>query len=189
MVSMAAVGSERPGHPRAEFWQEAYRLHGASVLSFLKRRVGQRDLAEDLLQETFIRAMRFDSFQEGNLRGYLMSIARHLIINKSRRKQLLVPVETPREDMQPFETVPSDDVSPEESTAASLLHHRLKQAMHSLTQDHRRAFELAVLEQCTYSEICDETGWSLARVKSNVHRARKKLIQELGPLAGDRRGS
>lgn len=189
MLGIATVGSEGPGHPRADFWQEAYRVHGASVLSFLQRRVGQRDQAEDLLQETFIRAMRFDSFQGGNLRGYLMSIARHLIINKSRRKQLLVPVETPREDMQPFEAVPSDDDSPEETTAANLLHHRLQIALGSLKEDHRRAFELAVLEQSSYAEICETTGWSLARVKSNVHRARKKLIEELGPLTGSGRGA
>lgn len=185
MVAMAIVRSES-GPARAEFWQDAYRSHGASVLGFLVRRVGQRDQAEDLLQETFIRAMRFDSFQGGNLRGYLMSIARHLIINKSRRKQFIVPVETPREDMQPFETVPSSDDSPEETAAASLLQHRLRQALGKLTPDHRRAFELAVLEQNTYGEICEATGWSLARVKSNVHRARKKLIVELGPLTSGR---
>ncbi len=168
------------------FWQQAYRDHGASVLGFLQRRLGQRDLAEDLLQETFIRAIRFDSFQGGNLRGYLISIARHLIINKSRRKQLLVPVETPREDMQPFETVASDEHTPEETTAGTLLHERLGRALHKLKPDHRRAFELAVLEQYSYGEIVETTGWSLARVKSNVHRARKKLIEELGPLAAGR---
>ena len=170
------------------FWQDAFAEHGSAVLAFLVRRAGSRDEAEDLLQETFVRAMRFDSFKGGNLRGYLLSIARNLIINKYRRPRLIVPVETPTEDAQPFESVPGDEVSPEETARFSHLHAQVRQAMGGLPEDHRTAFELAVLEQRSYAEIAEQTGWTLARVKTNVHRARKKLLTTLGPVLREARG-
>ena len=165
------------------FWQEAYEEHGEAVFRFLLRRLPSRDEAEDLLQETFVRAMRFDSFQGGNLRGYLMSIARHLIINKHRRPKVVVPFESPIEDEAPFERVAADDDSPEEKAAGRRLEREVARALQRLKPDHRRAFELAVLGQLSYGEVAAATGWSLSRVKSNVHRARKHLINELGPLA------
>ena len=161
------------------FWQSAYEEHGGAVLTFLRRRVPSGEQAEDLLQETFVRAMRFDSFQGGNLRGYLLSISRHLIVNQLRRPKVVVPHETPLEDQQPFENVEAEGDSPEEVAAWTHLNDELQQALATLKPEHRQAFELAVLGQHSYPEVARMTGWSLSKVKSNVHRARKKLIAQL----------
>jgi RNA polymerase sigma-70 factor (ECF subfamily) len=161
------------------FWQAAYEAHASVVMAFLVRRLGRRDEAEDLLQETFVRAIRVDSFVGGNLRGYLLSIARNLLINRIRRPRLVVPV-APAEDEQPFEHVPAGGTSPEEETAWRNFAERLDGALAKLKADHRRAFEMAVIQQHSYGEIARTTGWSLPRVKSNVHRARRSLIAQLG---------
>ena len=162
------------------FWQAAYDDHGPAVMGFLIRRLRQRDAAEDLLQETFVRAMRVDSFDGGNLRGYLISIARNLLINRLRRPRLVVPVETSEEQAQPFADVAAETASPEQETQWRALSEDLDRALQKMSDDHRRAFELSVLKQYTYSEIANTTGWSLPRVKSNIYRARKKLIAQLG---------
>ena len=72
-----------------DFWMNTFEEHGSSILAFLTSRLGQRDLAEDLLQETFIRAMRGGSqlSEGGNVRSYLFTTAYHLIINQSRKKK------------------------------------------------------------------------------------------------------
>lgn len=171
------------------FWQSAYEEHGGAVLSFLRRRVPKGEQAEDLLQETFVRAMRFDSFQGGNLRGYLLRISRHLIVNQLRRPKVVVPHEPPLEDQQPFESVEAEGDSPEEVAAWSHLNDELQRALATLRPDHRRAFELAVLGQHSYPEVAEITGWSLAKVKSNVHRARKKLIATLEHRLPDAAGA
>ena len=48
-----------------------------------------------------------------------------------------------------------------------------------LSEPHRRAFELGALEQRSYAEIAEITGWTLPQVKVNLYRARKRVIEEL----------
>ena len=56
----------------------------------------------------------------------------------------------------------------------------------TLGEAHRSAFQLAVLEQKPYSEIAFEKGWTVGQVKTNVHRARKKVIGALRDALGPR---
>ena len=173
----------------AGFWQAAYEEHGTTVLAFLIRRVGRREVAEDLLQETFVRAIRVDTFHGGNLRGYLLSIARNLTINRFRRPRLVVPAAVSEEGEQPFSNVAADGASPEQQAEWSRFGERVEQALGELKPDQRQAFELAVIEQLSYQEIVQATGWSLPRVKSNVHRARRSLIARLGAFLPGPRGN
>lgn len=158
------------------FWRSAYDSHGPAVLSFLRRRVGRREEAEDLLQETFVRAIRSGSFSEGgNLRGYLMRIAHNLMVNRLRRPRLVVPA---GED-ETFENVPAAGASPEQDATWSAFRSDLSRVLAGMSEAHRRAFELAVLEGRPYGEVASLTGWSLAQVKINVYRARRRVIEEL----------
>lgn len=170
------------------FWQSAYRTHGPAVMGFLLRRLGRREEAEDLLQETFVRAIRVDSFDGDNLRGYLLCIARNLMINRLRRPLRVVPVQTAPEE-QPFEDVAAAGDTPEREAEWAAFQKRLDRALAGLNEDHRRAFELAVFEQHSYAEISRLTGWGLPRVKSNIHRARKRLIARLGKYLPADRGT
>lgn len=173
----------------AGFWQMAFRSHGPSVLAFLERRLGRKEEAEDLLQETFVRAIRAGSFLEGGpLRAYLLRIAKNLLINRLRRPRLVLPPEFGVEDEDPFAQVAdAQQPTPEEGAVWTSLRIRLKEALGRLSADQRRAFDLVSVEQCSYQEIARATGWSPSQVKINVFRARKKLIAELGDvLSGER---
>jgi RNA polymerase sigma-70 factor (ECF subfamily) len=171
------------------FWHAAYREHGPAVLGFLLRRLGgRRDEAEDLLQETFTRAIRLGTFQPGgNLRAYLLCIARNLLVNRVRRPRLVISAASlPQEDA--LESTADSATTPEDSAVWSALRERLDGVLATLTHDHRTAFEMAIVEQHSYGEISRHTGWSLPRVKSNVYRARRRVIHELADLLPTRRG-
>jgi RNA polymerase sigma-70 factor, ECF subfamily len=169
------------------FWRSAYRSHGPAVMSFLVRRLGRREDAEDLLQETFVRAIGSDSFAEGgNLRAYLMRIAHNLMVNRLRRPRLVVPVET--EEEAAFEGVASGGASPEQAAAWSDFRERLAGVLAVMSEAHRRAFELGVLEGRPYAEVAELTGSTLAQVEINIFRARKRVVEELRehlPPAGE----
>ncbi len=168
-----------------DFWRLAYDSHGPTVLGFLRRRmVG--DEAEDVLQETFVRAIRAGSFERGgNLRAYLLTTARHVMINRLRRPRLVVSSDrlargtAGDEDEDPLQEVAGDAASPEQDAAWSAFRGRLDKALAKLPPAHRQAFELAILEQHSYAEIAQMTGWSPSQVKINIYRARQRVIAEL----------
>lgn len=164
------------------FWQAAYSDHGGCVLAFLRHRLGAREEAEDLLQETFVRAIRASSFEAGgNLRGYLLRIARNLAINRLRRPRLVVAAQTGEDGLEPLDQMADPNAgSPERSAQWSAFRQRFEHVLQGLNPSHRRAFELGVLEQLSYQEVARRTGWSLALVKVNVHRARRKILDTLG---------
>lgn len=162
-----------------ELWHTAYCSHGPAVLAFLQRRLERREEAEDLLQETFVRAMRTGTFSpaDGNARAYLLSTARNLVLNHRRRPRLVVPAHSAEDSLA---DLPAAAASPEAAAAWSAFRRRLRRVLDQLRPDHRRAFELAILEQHSYREIAELTGWSPSQVKINVYRARQRVIAELG---------
>ena len=172
------------------FWKTAYEEHGDAVLGFLARRVRRREEAEDLLQETFIRAIRSGGALRdvGRVRAYLMSIAYRLLLSDVRRKKPVLFADIAGDEDRPgIELATTAADSPEAAAHLSHLEGRLRRTLGGLSRDLRTAFELAVLEQKTYAEIGESQGWNLNRVRINVHRARKKVIASLGDLIQEKR--
>jgi len=170
----------------AAFWRQAYEDHARVLLAFLGRRLGNSADAEDLLQETFARAMRSGAMDgRAEQRLYLFTVARNLLSNRFRRQRLETRVHgeaaTPTlEAPDPLAAVADLRRSPEQDAEWARFRHALGALLAELPADQRRAFELAVLERWSYGEIADHTGWSLARVKTNVFRARQRAIAALG---------
>ena len=166
--------------------QEAFRLiferYARPVLSFIYDLVGQRDLAEELTQETFVRAfkslksVRDDTKLSSWLFGIGRNVAREAIRARRRDNQ---NVET---DFLEGQLETGRQVSP----AQDLLNKELNSAMHNalalLDEDHRLVFVLKVFRQCSYREIVDVTGFTLAKVKTDLHRARLEVRRRMGPF-------
>jgi RNA polymerase sigma-70 factor (ECF subfamily) len=172
-----------------EFWMSTFEEHGSSVMAFLVSRSGHRDDAEDLLQETFIRAMRARPTlpEPKGVRSYLFKTAHHLLLSGYRKKRTLLFSEVADEEARPLEEIADvDATSPESAAELAGFQERLEGILRTLTPAFRTAFEQAVLQQRAYGEIAREQGWSLGQVKTNVHRARKKVIAALGDLLGPR---
>lgn len=175
------------------FWHAAYCSHAPAVLAFLRRRM-EREEAEDVLQETFVRAIRAGSYRgdDRNARAYLMATARHVLINRLRRPRLVVAAGdlTAEAGRDALCEAPSGEASPEEDAAWGAFRRRLCDVLAELKERYRQAFELGVLQQRSYAEVAAVTGWSLPQVKINVYRARRRVIQGLAdylPDPGDSR--
>ncbi len=164
------------------FWQSTYRQHAPAVLAFLCSRTGRRDLAEDLLQETFVRVIRAQDRLEnlGTIRSYLFSTAHRLLINQFRRKRPVLFSELSSEAIVDRQDL--DAVSPEETVDLNRAESRLRDVVESMSPALRTAFVSAVYEHKPYAEIARENGWTMGQVRVNVCRARKKAISELRDL-------
>jgi RNA polymerase sigma-70 factor (ECF subfamily) len=164
------------------FWLTTFEEHGSSILAFLNSRLGRRDLAEDLLQETFVRAMRRgDKLQaDGNIKSYLFTTAYHLIVNQSRRRKTTLFSEVSPEEAPRLERVVVDESkSPDNLADLTRFGALLDKELRLLKPDHRTAFEAAVLQQQPYADIARANGWSVEKVKTDVFRARKQVMQRL----------
>ena len=167
--------------------QEAFRLiferYARPVLSFIYDLVGQRDLAEELTQETFVRAYKnLNSVRdETKLASWLFGIGRNVAREaiRARRRESQNVLAADFSDGR-FEN--TTQVSP----AQDLLHKELNLAMHDalalLDEDRRAVFVLKVFRQCSYREIVDVTGFTLAKVKTDLHRARVEVRRRMGPF-------
>lgn len=166
----------------AVYWRAAYEQYGPALLAYLLSRLPRRDDAEDLLQETFVRAIRASGSlrDEGKLRSYLFTVAHNLMINQVRRTRVLPLSATGERGGDTFEGIADDESdSPEDTVHLRDLDETVAQAMEMMTPAHREAFRMGVLEGRPYSEIARLTGWSLAQVKINIYRARKTAIAEI----------
>ncbi len=179
-MSPAAVATTPSIHP--SFWKSIFEEHGGSVLAFLTSRVGRRELGEDLLQETFVRAMRSGALRDlSKARSYLFSIAHRLVVDHVRKRRPVLFTEITAEDT--VENFPDErEPSPYERAEIGLIEDRLAEAVDSLSEPLGFAFTAAVIEQRAYPDIAAERGWSLGQVRVNVHRARKAVVVRMREL-------
>ncbi|MEE8045495.1 MAG: sigma-70 family RNA polymerase sigma factor [Dehalococcoidia bacterium] len=151
-------------------------LHSAAMFRTAYGITGDYSLAEDAVQDAFVRAWkRFKQFQPNtNLRNWLTRILVNRVIDLSRRKQL------PTVDIAKAETKPSPVRGPEESLLSLDDRHRLDVALRTLSAEHRVVVVLRYYEQMTVPEIASATGWREGTVKSRLSRAMTTLRDTLG---------
>ena len=151
--------------------------HKDAVVSYLTRLTGNRDRAEDLAQETFLRLFRSarDYTEQGYLRAYLFRIATNLVRTEERRERrlrLLTPFLPREEHAEP--AAPSGLLRRE-------LHREVSAAVAKLPLRYRVPLVLHEIEGWSYVDIAQEIGCREGTVKSRVHRGRQQLKQKLEP--------
>lgn len=166
----------------AAIWRTAWESERGALLAFLRRRLRDEEAAEDLLQETFVRAIRSGRVETAEeLRPYLFTIAHNLLADHWRRQFRVVPRRIELDGEGGIERVVDERTeSPEQEAGRRGIARRVGEALSALPERYRRAFRLAAIEQHSYREIAEQTGWTLDQVRVNVHRARRRLIDELG---------
>jgi RNA polymerase sigma-70 factor, ECF subfamily len=148
--------------------------------------------AEDLVQETFLRAYRgFHQFQEGtNLKAWLYRILMNTFINTYRKKQREPRTisEDEVEDWYLFSRMADEGLEPsaETSVIESLPDEDVQQALQSLPEQFRAAVLLADVEGFSYKEIAEITGVPIGTVMSRLHRGRKALEKRLWDVVRER---
>ncbi len=151
--------------------------------------------AEDLVQETYLRAYRgFGGFQDGtNLKAWLYKILTNTFINMYRAKKRR-PQQEALDDMEDFslyrkigglEAVDAER-GPEMEVLDSIPEESIKQALEDLPEQFRIAVLLADVEGFSYKEIAEITEVPIGTVMSRLHRGRKQLQRRLWDLAVER---
>lgn len=176
------AAAQTVSHP--QFWKSTFEDHSPSVLAFLVSRLGRRDVAEDLLQETFARAIRAGALRDGaKARSYLLTIASRLIVDRTRRSRPVLFSELADGTYDADGSIPdAAQPSPVEAVEMGRARERLEEAVAALSEPLRRAFVAAVLEQKPYAEIAADNDWTSGQVRVNVHRARKQVIETMRGL-------
>lgn len=153
--------------------------------------------AEDLIQETFLRAYRgFAGFEEGtNLRAWMYRILTNTFINIYRKKQR-EPVTVQEEDIEDWYLYDRLGASGVEASAETEVLERLpdddvQRALEALPEGFRMAVLLADVEGFSYREIAEILDVPIGTVMSRLHRGRKALhkalwetVRERGLVAG-----
>ena len=179
---------------RANFERDAMG-HAHALYSAALRMTRNRADAEDLVQETFLRAYRaYDSFQEGtNLRAWLYRILTNAFINRYRRQQRR-PSEVELdevEDLYLYKRVASTETrgaarSAEEEVFDALEGSDVRQAIDKLPRNYRMPVLMADLEGFSYKEIAEMLQIPIGTVMSRLHRGRKALQKLMWQIAEER---
>jgi RNA polymerase sigma-70 factor (ECF subfamily) len=151
--------------------------------------------AEDLVQETYLRAYRgFGGFKEGtNLKAWLYKILTNTFINTYRAKKRR-PEQVDLDDVEDFylfrrlgglEAVEAVR-SPEAEVLESIPDQVVKSALEDLPEQFRMAVLLADIEGFSYKEIAEIMDVPIGTVMSRLHRGRKQLQKRLWDLAEER---
>ncbi len=142
--------------------------------------------AEDLVQETYLKAYRYyDKFTEGtNLKAWLFRILKNTFINNYRKKQSR-PLTSSFTDIEDaFETQISDlrnghIPSPEEDALENVMDEDVQKALDELSEDYRMVVLLADIEGFSYQEIAEILDIPPGTVMSRLYRARRKLEEQM----------
>jgi RNA polymerase sigma-70 factor (ECF subfamily) len=150
--------------------------------------------AEDLIQETMLRAYRaFDRFEEGtNIRAWLFRIMTNAYINTYRKRQR-EPIKVPQDDVEEFDLYqelknhdPQFAITPETIVLDSLFEADILTAIEELPEQFRLAVVLSDVEGFTYAEMAEIMGVPMGTVMSRLHRGRKALQKRLWQLATEK---
>lgn len=162
-------------------WEAIYKEHSPGILQYLITLTKNRVEAEDLLQDTFIRAMRSKSFVNdlSKLRSWMMTIARNLFLDSYRKKRKRDNLHADSADFDIMDTIPDTSPNPETLALNENFRERLDKALDLLGETYRTAFTLGIVQRYSYREIADITGWSESMVKSNIFRSRKKIASAM----------
>jgi RNA polymerase sigma-70 factor (ECF subfamily) len=154
--------------------REAYSAHSGELYGFALRSLGDAGLAEEAVQETFVRAWRagdrFDP-QIGSLRTWLFAILRNVVIDLSRARASRPHV---------AEGGIEPTVEPLEQT---LLAWQVEEAMRRIGDDHRRVLVETHYRGRPYAEVAAELGVPEGTVKSRVYyglKALRVVLEEMG---------
>jgi RNA polymerase sigma-70 factor (ECF subfamily) len=178
---------------KAGFAEEALPWLDAVYRFALRLTGGNRSEADDLTQETFLRAYRhWSTFERGtSARSWLFTIARNAFL-RSRERQTRRP-ETLETDLdvavealgaaEAYRDIAAAD--PERQFFDSFIDDEIKLAVEALPEEFREAVVLSDIEGLNYAEIAEVLGVPLGTVKSRLYRGRRQLERKLYDYAVD----
>src|SRR5437868_3562519 len=175
----------------AQAFEELVERYQRRLLNFVYRTIGDRERAEDLVQEVFIRVYRhlhrFDRSKKFSTWAYTIAsnLAKNELRNRSRNPLVLFQTmrSTSEEDDRPLQF--EDTTSrPDDMYRKRHLRQLVEDTVAALPDHHRQVFVLRELEGKSYEEIAEITECNLGTVKSRLNRARTAFAAIIEPALG-----
>ena len=165
--------------------EDAFRLifdrYARPVVSFIYDIVGSRELAEELGQEAFVRAyknirgLRDDAKLSTWLFGIAKNVAREGVRSRVRSERNVDLDDDPVTELRDADLLPDGRLLNKELSGV------IQTALSALDEDKRMVFTLKLLHQRSYEEIAEITGSSIAKLKTDLHRARAEMRRRIRP--------
>ncbi|MBU9675080.1 sigma-70 family RNA polymerase sigma factor [Planococcus sp. CP5-4] len=155
--------------------EQLFKLYSKPLYYFLWKLSGSSHLAEDLTQETFVRAtISLHTYQGEQARAWLFKVARNIYIDewRKRKRRESIPLVN---RFKPAEEMISPYGLPEDTALAQEQRDDLNMLFDYLPERYRTILYLREVAEFSYSEIANAMDLSVDQVKVTLHRSRKKL--------------
>jgi RNA polymerase sigma-70 factor (ECF subfamily) len=161
--------------------------HRRPVFNFILRFIGDRETAEDLLQEAFMRVIKgAEAYKrQAKFTTWLYTIARNLCVDQTRRRKhrkhasLDAPMAEGDDSGTLMDVIPGNEMASDRQTVNKQLHERMQRAIASLSEEQREVFLMREFLDMPFKQIADVVNVPENSVKSRMRYALEKLRLEL----------
>ena len=173
----------------ADALETLVKRYQSTVFGYIVNMTEGRDDADEIFQEVWFRVIRKQAnYKHGNFGGWLVRIARNIIIDRVRRRKPEISLDAVPEDGRSLEeTLPGKAMPPTENLQDQELGERIRRAVATLPDDQKDVFMMRIQAQLPFKEIADiqcvSINTALARMQYALSKLRDVLkddYQQLG---------
>ena len=166
LIRLAAEGDDRA-------FEHLFMRYNEAILHLFEQRLDNKDLANDLLQETFIKVyLHLGDYSDNYTFGqWVYTIARNTLVDHIRRRADDVSID--EKFIAPMATTPS----PEESVIINQRTAHFEASLNEIPEDYRQIIEMRFLDEYTYEEIAEKLGRPLNTIKTQIRRAKAAVCK------------
>lgn len=165
-----------------EEFAKLYDMYAGQIYSFVFFKVSNREEAEDITSEVFLKAWRYVSEKKAveSFSGLLYKLARNAIVDlyrkKSHHKEISLVKKNEEDDLEDeLETKEAWSVNIEEKVGEKIEIEKIIKALKKLKQEYREVITLRYVDEMDVGEIAEITGKGAIAVRVTLHRGLKKL--------------
>ncbi|RAR70823.1 RNA polymerase sigma factor [Flavobacterium aciduliphilum] len=156
--------------------------HQSKIYGFIYSKIEDRDLADDIFQDTFIKViktLKSNSYnEEGKFLSWVLRISHNLVIDHFRKEKRM-PMNRDREEMSVFSFISDATLNVESKIIADCIETDLHKMIDKLPEDQKEVLVLRMYQDYSFNEIADMTGVSintaLGRMRYAVINLRKMI--------------
>ncbi|MBQ5736653.1 MAG: sigma-70 family RNA polymerase sigma factor [Alistipes sp.] len=166
LVKLASAGDQQA-------FEYLFTRYRDALTRLFEQRMGDRDMASDLLQETFIKVyLHLDQYSSNYTFGqWIYTIARNTLVDHLRRKADDIPID------ERFRSPQATSPSPEESVIINQSHNHFYAALDELSEEYRQIIQMRFIEEYSYEEMAEKLGKPINTIKTQIRRARAAVCK------------
>lgn len=166
LVELASEGDQQA-------FEYLFTRYNEALTRLFEQRLGDKDTAADLLQETFIKVyLHLGDYSRNYTFGqWIYTIARNTLVDHLRRKADDLPID------ERFRSPQATSPSPEESVIINQSHNHFYAALDELSEEYRQIIQMRFIEEYSYEEMAEKLGKPINTIKTQIRRARAAVCK------------